>query len=471
MASGTAEQDSVSEFIHDTIIDLTKKLDGNKFANDIIYLLQNIKKTTDVIETSNRWLKWARQQKYLKVINADIPIGVLPNGKEGEIIDIKVFAGRKPDDELYDNNEELRKKVARGNCFISIKEGNDVRCVLQAMKKFTGGLGDDDDREQGDNSTWKKYFIKPLEETESVIATRKANGEAAHLSCFMVDGEYVLCGGSKNVHMVFRKKEDILRYTEPRFRIASEVCLSVWNSLDKMSPDDRNSLLQFLVATGYTGVFEILSPDHQHVEDLSYLSESEMRFITWTQIDLEPSPDNSSLATVPPHLGIEIAKALGLLTIKYDVLPMSELDTRMKQIRQGYQYEGEVLYFMDKTGIVTGLLKKKTVWYIMCRAIREKLRAACAYNLKTPEKFSISKYLRKTDKRLDEIQIWLGLDMSTINEWKTFANKFIRHVIQKVDLGEVTSDDIANIYPVIWKRYVAASGESDDIKVVVTSGS
>lgn len=28
------------------------------------------------------------------------------------------------------------------------------------MKKFTGGLGDDDDREQGDNSTWKKYFIK-----------------------------------------------------------------------------------------------------------------------------------------------------------------------------------------------------------------------------------------------------------------------------------------------------------------------
>jgi hypothetical protein len=32
------------------------------------------------------------------------------------------------------------------------------------------------------------------------------------------------------------------------------------------------SLLQFLAATGYTGVFEILSPEHQHVEDLSYLS-------------------------------------------------------------------------------------------------------------------------------------------------------------------------------------------------------
>lgn len=34
----------------------------------------------------------------------------------------------------------------------------------------------------------------------------------------------------------------------------------------------------------------------------------------------------------------------------------------------------------------------------MCRAIREKLRAACAYNLKTPDKFSLSKYLRKVSR-------------------------------------------------------------------------
>lgn len=45
-----------------------------------------------------------------------------------------------------------------------------------------------------------------MEETEVVIATKKANGEAAHLSCVLIGGEYVLCGGSKNVHMLFRKK-------------------------------------------------------------------------------------------------------------------------------------------------------------------------------------------------------------------------------------------------------------------------
>ena len=59
------------------------------------------------------------------------------------------------------------------------------------------------------------------------------------------------------------------------------------------------------------------------------------------------------------------------------MLPITELDIRMKQIRQGYQHEGDVLYLLDNNGFVLGLLKKKTVWYIMCRAIREKLRVAC----------------------------------------------------------------------------------------------
>jgi hypothetical protein len=47
-----------------------------------------------------------------------------------------------------------------------------------------------------------------------------------------------------------------------------------------MSKDDKNSLLQFVASTGYTGVFEILSPEYKHVEDLSYLSGSDMEFIT-----------------------------------------------------------------------------------------------------------------------------------------------------------------------------------------------
>ena len=33
------------------------------------------------------------------------------------------------------------------------------------------------------------------------------------------------------------------------------------------------------------------------------------------------------------------------------------------QVRQGYGYEGEVLYFLDSGLQTIGLLKKKTIWY------------------------------------------------------------------------------------------------------------
>ena len=48
----------------------------------------------------------------------------------------------------------------------------------------------------------------------------------------------------------------------------------------------------------------------------------------------------------------------------------------MEAIRAGTGYEGMVLYFMDTEGSTVGLLKKKTTWYIILRAIREKVSHA-----------------------------------------------------------------------------------------------
>ena len=53
--------------------------------------------------------------------------------------------------------------MARGNCLLELSGGKKeerLQCVVYAMKKFTGGLGDDDDRDKGDNHTWKKYFTR-----------------------------------------------------------------------------------------------------------------------------------------------------------------------------------------------------------------------------------------------------------------------------------------------------------------------
>lgn len=39
------------------------------------------------------------------------------------------------------------------------------------------------------------------------------------------------------------------------------------------------------------------------------------------------------------------------------------------------------------------------------------------------------------------------------------------------DIGEISSEDMSNLYPVIWQNFIWDSGESDDIKVIVNSGS
>ena len=70
------------------------------------------------------------------------------------------------------------------------------------------------------NSDWKNYFLKDIEQTKYVISLQKANGEAAHMSCRFINNEFLICAGSKNVHIVFKKYDDLFEYKEPRFQFA-----------------------------------------------------------------------------------------------------------------------------------------------------------------------------------------------------------------------------------------------------------
>ena len=58
-----------------------------------------------------RWLRWAGNEKDLKVVKADVPSGVLPDGYNGTLIDVKVFTRHGPDDPVFDKNKTIRKKV------------------------------------------------------------------------------------------------------------------------------------------------------------------------------------------------------------------------------------------------------------------------------------------------------------------------------------------------------------------------
>ncbi|KAL8589951.1 hypothetical protein ACOMHN_024038 [Nucella lapillus] len=455
----------VATVFEDVVSVIGEKIHDASVKTEVEAFLKNInlsRKTGK--EEAESWLQWAEHTKNLMVVSFPVPAGILPKEcPSGELLDVKVSC-RGPDDAVYDKHQNIRQRVARGNCFLHIDKGEHQgsSLALYGLKKFTGGLGDDDDRDRGDNHTWHRYFTKPMESASRIVATAKANGEAAHLSCVELCGRLLICAGSKNVHLLFRSREDVKRYHGDRFRIAGEICQVIMDILEAMDPSEKDRLLKFLAATGYTAIFEILSPDHQHVENLSHLPCNQLQFITWTAPDLDTASDNE-LCTVPPHIGIEIARALGLSPVDYSILPVSEVESRMVQIRQGYQYEGEVLYFLDDGGSVIGLLKKKTIWYIVCRAIREKVRGAVSGKLKNNSKFSLGASIKKMERRLVDIQSWLGLEEDTLAAWQVLGVGFLRWSLSRADAGALRVDMVADKFPVLWKQYLEESGSSDRV--------
>jgi hypothetical protein len=60
----------------------------------------------------------------------------------------------------------FRDKVARGNSVFYLQD-LETKCashdgIIFALKKFTGGMGDEDETQPDDNFVWMKYFLKPV---------------------------------------------------------------------------------------------------------------------------------------------------------------------------------------------------------------------------------------------------------------------------------------------------------------------
>ena len=90
-------------------------------------------------------------------------------------------------------------------------------------------MGDEDEDQPENNKVWTDYFLKPIESTEKIICTRKANGEAAHLGIRFIQNRFVLCVGSKNVHMLISDRSDIEKYSDGRFQVARCVAEAIIN--------------------------------------------------------------------------------------------------------------------------------------------------------------------------------------------------------------------------------------------------
>jgi len=424
-------------------------------------------------ENTSEWLKWCQKSQKVKITSSDVPHGVLPQGVAVKLHDVKVsggYGGHGPDDKIYNNDAEIRDKVARGNTVMEIhnsstgQTGHDM--VVFALKKFTGGMGDEDEDQPENDLVWQRYFLKPLEEVTKVVCMIKENGEAAHVSVRLIEGKFFFFAGSKNVHLIFQNQHDIDLYKDSRYMVAKTIAEAWLREINRMNKDKLTILLNFLHLSRLTAIFEILCPEYQHVVDLSYLHNPKLKFLTLTtQYTLQ---GNTGLCALPPHACIDFARSVGLDTANYEVVAAKDAETRMVEIRAGYGYEGEVMYFLDKDDTTVGLLKKKTAWYVLCRAIREKVSNAFSAFKKNPGGWTrqlSNSHLVRIDNRIDQIRKWLELSESEANRWKKLGKDFQNWLISNIqsDMKNMDKYAVRGKFPQLWNSFLTGASISDKI--------
>ncbi|CAH1780203.1 unnamed protein product, partial [Owenia fusiformis] len=120
---------------------------------------------------------------------------------------------------------------------------------------------------------------------------------------------------------------------------------------------------------------------------------------------------------------------------------------------------------LDTQGPCMGCWENKDfLKYIICRAIREKARGMLGCHTKHANSFSVSKFIQKMERRLDEIQIWLGLDDSSTKQWKILGEEFLKRCIDQTEAEELSLEGIADKFPVTWNNYLKTTGQSDKIE-------
>ena len=298
-------------------------------------------------------------------------------------------------------------------------------------------------------------------QVSKVVCMVKENGEAAHVSVRKIQDEFYYIAGSKNVHLLFRSRADLDKYSDGRFSVARMVGEAWLRQVESLQSERLTDLLSLLQQARLTMIFEILCPTYQHVVDLSHLERPQLKFLSFTSQYCSASEgEDSSLVAFPPDLSLEFAREVGLDTANYDNIAAGEAEERMARVRGGEGYEGEVLYFLDRDSNTVGLLKKKTSWYVVLRAIREKVSHVFSTYKKNPGGWSSQTnnlLLAKMMKRLEEIQRWLNLSDAQLISWKMEGKNFQNWLVasmMKEKSGDLDKFSVRGNFPQLWKSFV-----------------
>ncbi|KAK1940770.1 hypothetical protein P3T76_007476 [Phytophthora citrophthora] len=451
----------------------------------------------EIEKKSEQWkehLEKAKEDNDVRVQERHVLPDLLP-GLE-TIHDIKVGRPGRPDDAVYLKSQYAREWLPRGNCISEWKTQNGTYFfpLVRGYRKFTGQEDDGElkKRTGDEEEELSKFFTKPQALTKWVISTTKENGEAGHLSVLKrSDGEFVYVLGSKNTHLMARTLEDIKRTRELHkkesdpYTAAAPIATAILKLLLSLQPIKRTFLCEFLWQTRATASFEVLCPSHQHVQLLDYLSEDTPVFYGLSLMTLDTMEGTE--ICVNPVLLYKFMQAVGIRTVTYDIVNFNpdEVEAALERSKSAYQHEGGVNLFLDEEAAVIGMQKHKSVWYVCLRAIREKAKTFCRtlYSKKPPK--GRAKPLTPADalkigkesvqKRFQAIPGFLGISDEIANAYETLGEQFLEYLFEEelfhgVAEGEEQEDkckqvvrDVADLFPIVWKRFLEHTGASDAI--------
>jgi hypothetical protein len=372
---------------------------------------------------------FAKKNKNVKIVTRPIP-DTIAKGFKIHDISVKAPYGRS-DDEVYNNNADIRRMIARGNTILEYVDNGETKFIqiVRGFKKFTGyDKYDEDDAENADTDYSRYLSEQPVDETE-LYCMDKVNGKAGHISCFTVMKiDYVVCG-SKNVHMILRRDHilgDINLYP-------NHVSHSIAKDIGSLVGEMPQELFNYLNKNRLTANIEYISTSNEHIVDYFKNGKKETyKFLCYT-------PNNPDELTIDPMESLKHADSIGVPVVDYKKILYSELDEYIIEIRDEENTEGKVAYLVNpKTRKTIGLIKIKSKWYVLIRAIREKIK-----------RWNID----QIPKRIDEIKKWLPMTDKEVGEWKEHGLRFSKWIYNRLNEKVILDSDIYDHYAMLWQKY------------------
>jgi hypothetical protein len=313
--------------------------DTLKTYNDIVRMLEN-----------HPWVK-VNDKGYLKIYTL--------NFKEFSNW-LKTAEGTKysckgcGDDSIYTVSEFLRTYMPRG---LAVYNDEIDFFVIRGFRKFTGIDSTDEDEDSGATYTRESFMYNgsTMGNCSYFVSTEKSNGENGKWAIRRCkDGSYIIFAGSKNA-MRYWKLGETIEFDLSKYIPSEEICKWVYNYCQTMSDE----FLNIIVENEFTLMFEINHPDSEHVFPID-----EMRMDFVSILDSNGLPIDCKTA-------FGFFSQFKLPHVSYSIHSQDQLNEIIQITRNRTDTEGIVIYLYNAENECIGLIKVKTDYYVVARAIRE----------------------------------------------------------------------------------------------------